>query len=99
MEYFIGLILSLAVGVSATVIGLDRERAFYPTVLIVIASYYVLFAACAHDIAERIPPPAGLLRDRETSHEDSAPKRSAPPIQPRQESRAAGNMRESKVRL
>src|SRR5712691_8725951 len=44
MEYFIGLILSLAVGVSATVIGLDRERVFYPTVLIVIASYYVLFA-------------------------------------------------------
>ncbi len=47
MEYFIGLILSLAVGVSATVIGLDRERAFYPTVLIVIASYYVLFAVMA----------------------------------------------------
>jgi len=47
MEYFIGLILSLAVGVSATVIGLDRERVFYPTVLIVIASYYVLFAVMA----------------------------------------------------
>src|SRR5437879_12225854 len=47
MEYFIGLILSLAVGVSATVIGLDRERAFYPTVLIVVASYYVLFAVMA----------------------------------------------------
>jgi hypothetical protein len=45
MEYFIGLMLSLAVAVSATVIGLDRERAFYPTVLIMIASYYVLFAA------------------------------------------------------
>ena len=45
MEYLIGLILSLAVAGSATVIGLDRERAFYPTVLIVIASYYVLFAA------------------------------------------------------
>jgi hypothetical protein len=45
MPYLIGLILSLAVAGSATVIGLDRERAFYPTVLIVIASYYVLFAA------------------------------------------------------
>jgi hypothetical protein len=45
MEYLIGLILSLAVTGSATVIGFDRERAFYPTVLIVIASYYVLFAA------------------------------------------------------
>ena len=45
MEYFIGLILGLAVGGFAAVIGFDRERAFYPTVLIVIASYYVLFAA------------------------------------------------------
>ena len=25
--------------------GFDRDRAFYPTVLVVIASYYVLFAA------------------------------------------------------
>jgi hypothetical protein len=45
VEYLIGLILSLAVAAFATVIGLDRERGFYPTVLIVIASYYVLFAA------------------------------------------------------
>jgi hypothetical protein len=41
MEYLIGLILSLAVAGSAVAIGFDRERAFYPTVLIVIASYYV----------------------------------------------------------
>ena len=45
MEYAVGLILAVAVAGSATVIGFDRERAFYPTVLIVIASYYVLFAA------------------------------------------------------
>jgi hypothetical protein len=38
------VILSLAVAGSAAVVGFDRERAFYPTVLIVIASYYVLFA-------------------------------------------------------
>ena len=44
MEYLIGLILSLAVVAFAAVIGFDRERAFYPTVLIVIASYYGLFA-------------------------------------------------------
>jgi hypothetical protein len=42
MEYLTGLILSVAVAGFATAIGLDR--AFYPTVLIVIASYYVLFA-------------------------------------------------------
>jgi len=47
MEYLIGLILSLAVAGFAAVIGFDRERAFYPTVLIVIAAYYVLFAAMA----------------------------------------------------
>jgi hypothetical protein len=45
MEYLIGLVLSLAVAGFAAVIGFDRERAFYPTVLIVIATYYVLFAA------------------------------------------------------
>ena len=44
MEYLIGLALSLAVAGAAAVIGFDRERAFYPTVLIIIASYYVLFA-------------------------------------------------------
>jgi hypothetical protein len=44
MEYLIGVILTLAVAAFAAVIGFDRERAFYPTVLIVIASYYGLFA-------------------------------------------------------
>ena len=47
MEYVIGLFLSLAVAGLATITGLDRERAFYPTVMIVIASYYVLFAVMA----------------------------------------------------
>ena len=49
MEYLIGLILSLAVAGSAAVIGFDRERSFYPTVLMVIASYYVLFAVMGAD--------------------------------------------------
>jgi hypothetical protein len=44
MEYMIGLLLSLGVAGFAAVIGLDRDRSFYSTVLIVIASYYVLFA-------------------------------------------------------
>lgn len=44
MPYMIGLVLGLAVGGYATALRLDRDRAFYPTVLIVIASYYVLFA-------------------------------------------------------
>jgi hypothetical protein len=33
------------VGIFATVVRLDRDRAFYPTVAIVIASLYSLFAA------------------------------------------------------
>jgi hypothetical protein len=44
MEYLVGVILTLAVAAFAFVVGFDRERAFYPTVLIVIASYYALFA-------------------------------------------------------
>jgi hypothetical protein len=40
----IGVSLALAVGVLATAAGLDRDRAFYPTVTIVIALYYALFA-------------------------------------------------------
>jgi len=39
MQYFIGLILSLAVADLAIVVGFDHVRAFYPTV--VIASYYL----------------------------------------------------------
>ncbi len=44
MEYLIGAMLSLAAAGLASLVGFDRERAFYPTVLIVVASYYVLFA-------------------------------------------------------
>ena len=45
MPYVIGVVLSLGVALFASRAGLDRDRAFYPTVLIVVASYYVLFAA------------------------------------------------------
>lgn len=41
----VGALLAFAVGLFATATGLDRDRAFYPTVTIVIASYYSLFAA------------------------------------------------------
>ncbi len=44
MEIFIGALLALAVSIFATVVGLDRDRAFYSTVTIVVASYYGLFA-------------------------------------------------------
>jgi len=44
MEYSIGVGLALAISLGARFIGLDRDRAFYPTVMVVIAFYYGLFA-------------------------------------------------------
>src|SRR5687768_9063969 len=44
MSPVIGLVLAIAVSVYAAVTRLDRDRAFYPVVLLVVASYYVLFA-------------------------------------------------------
>ena len=45
MPYVIGAVLSVSVASFARFAGLDRDRAFYATVVIVVASYYVLFAA------------------------------------------------------
>ena len=50
MPYLVGVVLSLAVAVLARLVGFDRDRAFYPTVMIVIASYYVLFAAMSDSV-------------------------------------------------
>ena len=44
----VGVGLALAVcGIIGTVIGFDRDRAFYPTVTIVVALLYALFAVMA----------------------------------------------------
>ena len=44
MAYIIGVVLALCTCFLATAVGLERDRAFYPTVTIVIATYYGLFA-------------------------------------------------------
>lgn len=44
MEYVIGLILGAGACVFGSIGGFDRERSFYPVVLVVVASYYDLFA-------------------------------------------------------
>jgi hypothetical protein len=44
MGYAIGSVLAIVVSLFAKWVGLDRDRAFYPTVLIVVGHYYVLFA-------------------------------------------------------
>ena len=44
MEYLIGIGLALAVCVFATLVGFDRDRVFYPTMVVIVATYYILFA-------------------------------------------------------
>lgn len=59
MEYAIGIAAATAVGLFATVVGFDKERSFYPVVLIVIATLYLLFAVMGRStsslVAEAIP--------------------------------------------
>jgi len=59
MEYVIGVTAAVGVGLFGTMIGFDKERSFYPVVLIVIAALYLLFAVMAKSIdslvAEAIP--------------------------------------------
>lgn len=50
MPYVVGIVLALCVALFARCVGFDRDRAFYPTVLIVVASYYVLFAAMSGSV-------------------------------------------------
>ena len=50
MPYVIGIVLSIGVALFARWTGFDRDRAFYPTVLVVIALYYVLFAAMSESV-------------------------------------------------
>ena len=45
MPELIGVFLAVAVALVAWAVGLDRDRALYPIALIVIASYYILFAS------------------------------------------------------
>ena len=50
MPYVIGIALSVVVALFGRYVGFDRDRAFYPTIMIVIASYYVLFAAMSGSV-------------------------------------------------
>ena len=45
LAFVVGVVGALGVGIFARWFGLDRDRSFYPTVMIVIAYLYVLFAA------------------------------------------------------
>ena len=43
----IGVGLAIGLAAFARLVGFDRDRAFYPVVLIIVGSYYVLFAVMA----------------------------------------------------
>ncbi len=45
MPLLVGAALAVSVGLFARIVGLDRDRAFYPVVTIVVAAFYILFAA------------------------------------------------------
>ncbi len=44
MEYAVGAMLALAVGLATHWLGFTRDRSLYPVIMVVIASYYILFA-------------------------------------------------------
>lgn len=44
MEFIVGITLAVFICAAAAGLGMDRDRAFYPVMLIVVATYYVLFA-------------------------------------------------------
>lgn len=63
MEYLVAVILGVIVAGIGKLVGFDRDRAFYPTVLIVIGSYYSLFAVMgeSHHPALEIETAVGLV--------------------------------------
>ena len=50
MPYLIGIVLALIVVAFARFVGFDRDKVFYATVVIVVGSYYVLFAAMSQSV-------------------------------------------------
>ena len=44
MEYLVGMSIALGVSLCGSLVGFDRDRAFYATMTLAIASYYQLFA-------------------------------------------------------
>ena len=60
MEYLVGTMLAAGVALLMTVTGLNRERALYPVMAIVIASYYALFAVIGGSAEALFPEIIGI---------------------------------------
>ena len=61
MAYLVGVILALGICGFATAVGFDRDRSFYPTVTIVVASYYALFAVMGGGTAVLLRESIGIV--------------------------------------
>ena len=61
LPFLVGFALAASVAGFAALAGFDRDRSFFPTLLIVSASYYLLFAAIGGDGAVLIREALGLL--------------------------------------
>lgn len=61
MEYTMGVLLAAVVCPFASVVGFDKERSFYPVVLIVIEAYYLLFAVMAKSTSALLAEPAPMF--------------------------------------
>ena len=61
LPYVVGLVLSIGVALFARAVRLDHDRAFYPTVTIVIASYYVLFAVMSGSVQTILLESIGMM--------------------------------------
>jgi hypothetical protein len=51
LPWICGVLAALVVSAFAALVGFDRDRSFYPTVMIVIAAYYILFAVMGGSMA------------------------------------------------
>lgn len=54
MAYLIGTLLASGVAGAATLLGLDRDRAFYPTVVAVVAAFFLVSGLFAPNRSARI---------------------------------------------
>lgn len=57
----VGVVLAIVIGALAALVGFSRERGFYPLMMIVIASYYVLFALLAGTVQVHLGEIAAAL--------------------------------------
>ncbi|MDI1318739.1 MAG: hypothetical protein PSW75_00910 [bacterium] len=61
MPFLIGVLLALAVAIFARLVGFERDRAFYPTVLIVIGCLYGLFAVMGGSMSALAAESPGMI--------------------------------------